>query len=79
MKVMAKLSSWVGLRAIAVFGVYFVISFALYRIPASSETEFIEGEVLYQLNESIETNRGFFEEALMQNRILRLKGKGIWC
>lgn len=78
MKVMAKLSSWVGLRAIAVFGVYFVISFALYRIPASSETEFIEGEVLYQLNESIETNRGFFEEALMQNRILRLKGKGIW-
>jgi len=78
MKVVAKVSRWVGLRVIAVFAVYFLVSFILYRLPASSEIEFVEGEVLYQLNESIESNRGFFEEALMQNKILRLKGKGIW-
>lgn len=78
MKVVTKLSRWVGLRVIAVLGIYFVVCFVLYRLPASSEVEFIEGKVLYQLNESIESNRGFFEEAVMQNRILRLRGKGLW-
>ncbi|HKI59868.1 MAG TPA: hypothetical protein VKA23_02435 [Mariprofundaceae bacterium] len=78
MKVVAKFSRWIGLRVVAMFGIYFMVCLALYRLPASSETEFVEGQVLYQLNESIETNRGFFEEALMQNKILRLKGKGIW-
>lgn len=78
MKVAAKLSRWIGLRVIAVVGIYFVVCFVLYRLPASSETEFVEGKVLYQLNETIDTNRGFFEEALMQNQILRLKGKGVW-
>jgi hypothetical protein len=78
MKVMTKLSRWIGLRVVAVVGIYLVICFALYRLPASSDTELVEGEVLYQLNETIETNRGFFEEALMQNKILRLKGHGVW-
>ena len=78
MKVVAKVSRWVGLRAIAVFAIYFLVSFVLYRLPASSEIEFVEGQVLYQLNESIENNRGFFEEALMQNKVLRLKGEGVW-
>jgi len=78
MKVVAKVSRWVGLRVIAVFAIYFLVSFVLYRLPASSDVEFVEGQVLYQLNESIETNRGFFEEALMQNKIIRLKGKGVW-
>ncbi len=78
MKMTAKLSRWIGLRVVAVAGVYIVACFVIYRLPASSEIEFVEGEVLYQLNETIESNRGFFEEALMQNRILRLKGNGIW-
>ena len=78
MKVVAKLSRWVGLRVVAVLALYLIACFLLYRLPASSESEFIEGKVLYQLNESIETNRGFFEEVLLQNKILRLKGQGIW-
>lgn len=78
MKVTAKFSRWIGLRVIVVLGIYFVVCFVLYRLPASSDSEFIEGKILYQLNETIETNRGFFEEALMQNKILRLKGNGLW-
>ena len=78
MKVTAKISKWVGLRAVGVIGIYFIACFVLYRLPASSEIEFFEGEVLYQLTETIETNRRVFEEIFLQNRILRLKGNSVW-
>lgn len=78
MKVAVKVSRWVGLRAIVVVGIYFIACFMLYRLPASSETEFFEGKVLYQLTETIATNRRFFEESLMQNRILRMKSNRVW-
>ena len=78
MKVAAKISKWVGLRAIAVIGIYFIACFVLYRLPASSETDVFEGKVLYQLTEIVATNRRFFEESLMQNRILRLKSNRVW-
>ena len=78
MKVIAKVFKWIGLRAIVVIGIYFIVCFVLYRLPASSETEFFEGKVLYQLTETIETNRRVFEELLMQNKILRMKGNKKW-
>ena len=78
MKLAVKVSRWVGLRAIVVIVIYFIACFVLYRLPASSETEFFEGKVLYQLTETIETNRRVFEEILMQNRILRMKSNRVW-
>ena len=78
MTVVAKVSKWIGLRVIVVIGVYFIACFVLYRLPASSETVFFEGKVLYQLTETIATNRRVFEEVLMQNKILRMKGNRMW-
>ena len=78
MKVIAKVSKWIGLRAIAVFALYLLVCFILYRTPASSDVELIEGKVLYQLTESESSNRRMFEELLMQNRILRLEGNKVW-
>jgi len=78
MKVIAKVSKWIGLRVIAVFAVYLLVCFVLYRIPASSDVEFIEGKVLYQLTEAESSNRRMFEELLMQNSILRLEGNKMW-
>jgi hypothetical protein len=78
MKVAVKVSKWIGLRAIVVIVIYFIACFVLYRLPASSETEFLEGKVLYQLTETVATNRRVFEESLMQNRILRMKDNSMW-
>jgi len=78
MKLAVKVSRWVGLRTIVVIVIYFIACFVLYRLPASSETEFFEGKVLYQLTETIATNRRFFEESLLQNRILRMKSNRVW-
>ncbi len=78
MKVSTKISRWVAGRAIVVIGIYFVGCFVMYRVPASSEIEFFEGKILYQLNETIETNRQVFEELLMQNQKLRLKNNSLW-
>ncbi len=59
-------------------GLYLVVCFAVYRIPAGGEPESFSGRVIYKLNDNTGTNRQFFEERIMGNHIVRLEDDSVW-
>ena len=69
---------WLVLSTVGLIGLYLVVSFVLYRIPATDEPEFFEGKVLYKLIDNTGTNRQFFEEQLMGNHTVRLDDDSLW-
>ena len=69
---------WIALLTVGFIGIYLIASVAIYRIPAGDEPESFEGHVLYEPMDSTSTNRRFFEERLMGNRLVRLDDESVW-
>jgi hypothetical protein len=69
---------WIALLTVGIIGIYFIASIAIYRIPAGDEPESFEGFVLYEPLDNTSTNRRFFEERLMGNRLVRLDDESVW-
>ena len=69
---------YIALLTVGIIGIYFIASVAIYRIPAGDEPESFTGFVLYQPIENTSTNRQFFEQRLMGNRLVRLDDESIW-
>jgi hypothetical protein len=69
---------WIALLTVGFIGIYLIASAAIYRIPAGDEPESFEGYVLYEPMDSTSTNRRFFEERLVGNRLVRLDDESVW-
>ena len=69
---------WIVLLTVGIIGIYFISSVAIYRIPTGDEPEYFEGYVLYKPIVNTSTNRQFFEERLMGNRLVRLDDESVW-
>jgi hypothetical protein len=69
---------WIALLTVGFIGIYLIASVAIYRIPAGDEPESFEGYVLYEPMDSTSTNRRFFEERLVGNRLVRLDDESVW-
>ena len=69
---------WLVLLPVGIIVLYLVVCFAIYRIPASTEPEFFKGSVLKTMDFATGTNRQFFEERVLGNRLVRLDNDGIW-
>ena len=78
MVALSKNLKWIALLTVGIIGIYFIASIAIYRIPAGDEPEYFEGFVLYEPIENTSTNRQFFEERLMGNRLVRLDDESVW-
>ena len=70
-------NKWIALLTVGIGGVYFLVSFAAYRLTADGEPENFEGRVVYKLKEDAAPNRRFFE-GLMGNLPVRLDDGSVW-
>ncbi|MBT8439654.1 MAG: hypothetical protein KJO91_07995, partial [Gammaproteobacteria bacterium] len=55
-----------ALLSAGIIGVYLIVCFIVYRIPASEEPVDFEGRIIYKLTESTGTHRQLFEELVMR-------------
>ena len=67
-----------ALISAGIIGVYLIVCFVVYRLPASEEPVNFEGRIIYKLTESTGTHRQLFEELVMRNRIIRLDDGGVY-